>query len=180
MLALIVYIWKDIETWNSGEAESSVHIFIVTYQNKAYQSVKRNIFGMHACENMSYICHDTAYVAIYLESYCPERGWVIQKVASCVSSYKLAANTTQGWDIRPSRGQMSSSSIPQARAWVVGVGTPILGHGREVLQWWPPFSGFSIWLGPYFIPQHQSYWLPLSVEKIGLSEITFTSRDVLA
>ncbi len=33
-------------------------------------------------------------------------------------------------------------------------GTPILRHGREVPWWWPPFLGFPIWLGPYFIPQH--------------------------
>ncbi len=33
-----------------------------------------------------------------------------------------------------------------------GGGTPILGHGREVLLWWPPFLGYSIRLGPYFIP----------------------------
>ncbi len=40
-------------------------------------------------------------------------------------------------------------------------GTPILRHGREVPRWWPPFWGFPIRLGPYFIP--------LSEEKIGLS-----------
>ncbi len=34
---------------------------------------------------------------------------------------------------------------------VGGGGTFILGHGREVPRWWPPFWGFSIWLGPYFI-----------------------------
>ncbi len=34
------------------------------------------------------------------------------------------------------------------------VGTPIPGHGREVPRWWPLFWGFSIRLGPYFIPQH--------------------------
>ncbi len=33
-------------------------------------------------------------------------------------------------------------------------GTPILGHGREVLQRWPPFFRFTIWLGPYFMPHH--------------------------
>ncbi len=40
------------------------------------------------------------------------------------------------------------------------MGTPLLGHGREVPRWWPQFGGFSIRLGPYFIP--------LSAEKIGL------------
>ncbi len=32
--------------------------------------------------------------------------------------------------------------------------TPILGHGREVQWWWPPFLRFSIWMGPYFMPHH--------------------------
>ncbi len=36
----------------------------------------------------------------------------------------------------------------------LGEGTLYLGHGREALQWWPPLLGFSIWLGPYFIHQH--------------------------
>ncbi len=39
--------------------------------------------------------------------------------------------------------------------WVTpGVGTAIFGHGRKVPWWWPPFLGFSIQVGPYFIPQH--------------------------
>ncbi len=58
-----------------------------------------------------------------------------------------------------------------------GGGTPILRHGREVPRWWPPFLGFSIRLGPYFIPHHnpidplflQKKSAPLSIEKIGLS-----------
>ncbi len=50
-----------------------------------------------------------------------------------------------------------------------GSGNPILGHGREALRWWPPFCGFSVWLGPYFIAQHNPINLPLFAEKIGLS-----------
>ncbi len=33
-------------------------------------------------------------------------------------------------------------------------GTPILGYGREVPQWWTPFLRFSIQLGSYFMPHH--------------------------
>ncbi len=50
-----------------------------------------------------------------------------------------------------------------------GVGTPILGHGWEVLRWWPPFLGFSIWLGPYFIPRHNPIDPLFLQEKISLS-----------
>ncbi len=35
-----------------------------------------------------------------------------------------------------------------------GEGTPIPGHGREVMWWWPPFLRFSIQLDPYFMPHH--------------------------
>ncbi len=48
------------------------------------------------------------------------------------------------------------------------VGTPILRHGREVSRWWPPFWGFTIRLGPYFIPQHNPID-PLFLQKISLS-----------
>ncbi len=41
----------------------------------------------------------------------------------------------------------------EQNSWGVG-GTPILVHGREVPRWWPPFWGFSIRFGPYFIRQH--------------------------
>ncbi len=57
-----------------------------------------------------------------------------------------------------------------------GVGTPILGHGREVPQWWPPFWGFSIRLGPYFIPQHNLID-PSFCRKNRFVSITFSSRD---
>ncbi len=45
-----------------------------------------------------------------------------------------------------------------------GVGTSIIGHGREVTWWWPPFWAFSIQLGPYFIPHHNPID-PLFLEK---------------
>ncbi len=57
----------------------------------------------------------------------------------------------------------SSSGVTQ------GVGTPILGHGREVLWWWPPIVLFSIWLGPYFIPQHNPIDPFFLQKKISLS-----------
>ncbi len=50
-----------------------------------------------------------------------------------------------------------------------GGGTPILGHGREVPWWWPPFGGFSIRLGHYFIPQYNPIDSQFVVKKIGLS-----------
>ncbi len=45
-----------------------------------------------------------------------------------------------------------------------GGGTPILGHGREVLWWWPSFLRFSIRLGALFsilkpLKQLGSIWL---------------------
>ncbi len=46
-------------------------------------------------------------------------------------------------------------------------GTPILGHGREVPQWWPLFLRFAICLGPY--ASWRSDWPALSAEKISLS-----------
>ncbi len=35
-----------------------------------------------------------------------------------------------------------------------GEGTAILGHGWEVLQWWPLFLRFFIRISPYFMPHH--------------------------
>ncbi len=49
-----------------------------------------------------------------------------------------------------------------------GGGTHILGHGREVPRWWPPFFRFSIRLG-LFYTSTQSDWPPFSSEKNGLS-----------
>ncbi len=60
------------------------------------------------------------------------------------------------------------------------VGTPILGHGREVPRWWCPFWGFSIQLGPYFIPHHGPMdppLFPLSVETNQFVSILFRSKD---
>ncbi len=49
----------------------------------------------------------------------------------------------------------SALSVVNDMGYFPGVGTTILGHGRAVQQWWPPFWGFLIQLGPYnFIPQH--------------------------
>ncbi len=49
----------------------------------------------------------------------------------------------------------------------VGGGTHILGHGREVPQWWPPFFDP---IRSIFYTSTQSDWPPLSAEKkIGLS-----------
>ncbi len=45
-----------------------------------------------------------------------------------------------------------------------GGGTPILGHGRELPWWWPPFFKFSIWLGSYVIP-HNDLIDPLFLQK---------------
>ncbi len=45
-----------------------------------------------------------------------------------------------------------------------GGDTSILKHSGAVPRWWPSCLGFSIWLGPYFIPQHNP-----TAEKIGLS-----------
>ncbi len=51
---------------------------------------------------------------------------------------------------------------------IPAVGTPILGHGREVQQWWPLFWVFNP-IGSLFYTPTQSDWPPLSAEKIGLS-----------
>ncbi len=70
-------------------------------------------------------------------------------------------------------------SVPDTRWLLVHsmlwVGTPILGHGREVPWWWTSFWGFSIWLGPYFIPQHDPID-PLFLQN-WFASITFSSRD---
>ncbi len=50
---------------------------------------------------------------------------------------------------------------------------PNLGMVGDVPRWWPPFWGFSIWLGPYFIPQHNPTD-PLCLQKIQFVSITFS------
>ncbi len=49
---------------------------------------------------------------------------------------------------------LQPAPYPLGQSPIPGVGTSILGDGRDVLQWWPPFWGFSIRLGPYFMPHH--------------------------
>ncbi len=54
---------------------------------------------------------------------------------------------------------------------------PILGHGREVPQWWPPVLRFSIWMDPYFMPHYDQIVFLFLQTKIRLSLNTFSSRD---
>ncbi len=63
------------------------------------------------------------------------------------------------------------------KAWLLsGEGTPILGHGKEVPQLWPPFLRLLIWLDPYFMPQHYPIDASFCRKKWFVS-ITFSSRD---
>ncbi len=50
-----------------------------------------------------------------------------------------------------------------------GVGTPILWHGMEVPQWWPPFFFFFNLIGSLFIPQHDPINSIFLLKKIDLS-----------
>ncbi len=57
------------------------------------------------------------------------------------------------------------------------MGTPILGHGREVPRWWPPFWGFSIQLGPQAILYLNTIRLtPSFWRKNRVVSIMFSSR----
>ncbi len=59
------------------------------------------------------------------------------------------------------------------------VGIPILGHGREVPRWWPPFWGFSIWLGPSIIPPH-TLIDPLFLQKKIRLSLSYLDSEILA
>ncbi len=68
-------------------------------------------------------------------------------------------------------------SVKARFGWQPGVGTPILGYGRELSLWWSQFVGFSIWLGPCFIQQHNPIDPLFLQTKNRFISITFSSRD---
>ncbi len=56
-----------------------------------------------------------------------------------------------------------------------GGGTPILGHGREFMRWWPHFGDFlSNWVPILYLNMTQ---LPPFLQKNLVVSITFSSRD---
>ncbi len=79
-------------------------------------------------------------------------------------------------NLQPESTWAMVSQSPQRSHDGRGGGTHILGHGREVPRWWPPFLRFSIRLGLYFIPHHNPID-PLFLQKNRFVSITFSSRD---
>ncbi len=120
--------------------------------------------------------HDVEYIKLYKTliaflctvmwhmSVCSlARGHMIRMSTICMLAafsamkHQLFISITLCWFSLPLVLHCHQSEIwivPRSYRWGPAVGTHILEHGREVLWWWPPFGGFSIQLGPYFIPQH--------------------------
>ncbi len=103
------------------------HYFLCTFPCILgyYHLAKANL-----AENTSYLAWLADVVCYIVENYTV--GYQQYTTNQYSSQYYTPddCNTTPGWVL------------------------PILGHGREVLRWWPPFFGFTFRLGPYFIPQH--------------------------
>ncbi len=126
-------------------------ILLYKFQNHKYfliWLVTQNVFGTE-CKSMDF------------------RGIGISLVAALHQKWATTGNYRTA-DCR-SRGVILTQS-PRGS-------TPILGYGRKVLWWWPPFLWIFILIESLFCNSTQYDWPPLSAEKNQFVSITFSSWD---
>ncbi len=79
--------------------------------------------------------------------------WLSERCVGCFRSHWISQHCHETLDQERKHVLLTEQFLEFQFVWqwyVLGEGTPILEHGREVPRWWPPFLRLSIRLGPIF------------------------------